>query len=57
MLALERSYIRLFSEIGTAQREAVMVVNSTVLIALVILIGGAVPSFAEEELNLHRQNV
>jgi hypothetical protein len=27
-----------------------MVVNSTVLIALVILIGGTVPSFAEEEL-------
>ena len=27
-----------------------MVVNSTILIALVILIGGTVPSFAEEEL-------
>ena len=27
-----------------------MVVNSTILIALVILIGGSVPSFAEEEL-------
>jgi hypothetical protein len=40
----------LFSEIGTAQREAVMVVNSAILIALVILIGGTVPSFAEEEL-------
>jgi hypothetical protein len=50
MLALERSYIPLFSEIGTDQREAVMVVNSTALIALVILIGGTVPSFAEEEL-------
>jgi len=43
MLALERSYIR--------YREAVMVVNSTVLIALVILIGATVPSFAEEELS------
>jgi hypothetical protein len=31
-----------------------MVVNSTVLIALVILIGGTVPSVAEEEpANLH----
>ena len=29
-----------------------MVVNSTVLIALVILIGATVPSFAEEEPNL-----
>ena len=38
----------LFSEIGTGQREVVMVVNSTVLIALV-LIGATVPSFAEEE--------
>ena len=27
-----------------------MVVNSTILIALVILFGGSVPSFAEEEL-------
>jgi hypothetical protein len=45
MLALVRS---LFSEIGTAQREVVMVVNSTLLIALV-LIGATVPSFAEEE--------
>ena len=50
MLALERSVHSLFSEIGTAQREAVMVVNSTVLIALAILIGAAVPSFAWEEL-------
>ena len=39
----------LFSEIGTAQRVAVMAVNSTVLITLVLLIGAAVPSFAEEE--------
>jgi hypothetical protein len=45
MLALVRS---LFSEIDTAQREVVMVVNSTLLIALV-LIGATVPSFAEEE--------
>jgi hypothetical protein len=34
MLALVRS---LFSEIGTAQREVVMVVNSTLLIALVLI--------------------
>ena len=47
--------------LDTAQREAVMAANSTVLIALVILIGATVPSFAEEELkqpfHLHRQNV
>jgi hypothetical protein len=40
----------LFSELGTAQRETVIAVNSTVWIASVILIGATVPSFAEEEL-------
>ena len=37
-----------------------MVLNPTVLIALAILIGATVPSFAEEEpasLHLHRSNV
>jgi hypothetical protein len=44
-----RAVHSLFSELGTAQRETVMAVNSTVLITLVLLIGAAIPSFGEEE--------
>ena len=49
MLAPERPYIRYFlKRVHSTLWETVMALHSTVLIALVLLIGATVPSFAEE---------